>query len=399
MAAASAVVAVGPGSARAAASPHEPGVVQVPCNTAALTRDVNNAAETQTLTLAAGCVYDLTQGLQTNGGVTLTIEGNGATLQRSYAAGTPPFSILQVNTFGVILHQVNFRNGANAVSVGPGNSVDVDGCTFTGNTGTAGGAINGGGPESAVTVENSTFIGNTATFGGAIIDNNIFGIVVTGSKFYHNQAQYGGAIYNDSLTGESFTNVVLRDNQASADGGGIYSAFSQVTFDSSQISVNQAAGSGGGIYELATGEGPDAGVVLTGTDVTGNSATRGGGIYLSASVADIGESSSIASNSASASGGGIFNEGDPSGAFGQVTLNDSKVASNSARGQGGGVYNQGSLTAASTPFTSNIAAGGGGAIYEDDALGTATATVTGSPMRGNQPDNCEPPRSVTGCTG
>jgi predicted outer membrane repeat protein len=401
VAAASAVVAAGlwPAGAAAASRP-QAATLQVPCSTAALTSDISKAAETQTLSLAAGCVYVLTQGLQTSGGVLLTIEGNGATLERSYVTGTPAFSILQVNSFGVILHQVTFRNGANAIFVSPGNSVDVNGCTFTANTGSAGGAISGGGPESAVTVENSTFIGNTATYGGAIIDNNIFGIVVTNSKFYHNQAQYGGAIYNDSVTGESFTNVVLRDNQASGDGGGIYSAYSQVTFDGSQISANQATGSGGGIYQLSVGEGQDPeGVVLTGTDVAGNSATLGGGIYLSASVADI-EQGSVDGNRASSSGGGIFNEGDPDGYLGQVTLQGSKMASNNARGQGGGVYNQGSLTATGTPFTSNTAAGGG-AIYEHSAFGpaTATATVANSPMRGNQPDNCEPPKSVTGCTG
>lgn len=374
--------------------------VHVPCDPAILAGDLSTAAETQTLDLASGCVYSLTQGLATNGGLTLDIVGNGATLERSYARGTPFFPILQDNSFGLITDNLNFRNGTGAIVVGPGKSLEVDGGSFTANTTDYGGAIFASGPESAVTVNGATFTANNATYGGAIFDGDVFGIDVTDSEFYFNAAKYGGAIYNGSLTGESLTRVVLRSNQASADGGGIYSTYSQVTLDGGQLAANRAAGHGGGIYQQSVSDGPDpAGIGMTGTDLLGNSASQGGGIYATASIVTV-KGGKISGNRASASGGGIYSAGDPSGAFGTLTLTSTALTSNSARQQGGAIYNEGHLTAAGTPFTLNHAAAGG-AIYDHGRFGpgTATGTLTGSPMRDNSPDNCEPAKTVTGCTG
>jgi predicted outer membrane repeat protein len=389
-----------PGHAAAAAQPGDT-VVHVPCDPAALASDIAGAAQTETLDLAAGCVYQLTQGLVTNGGLTLNIEGNGATLERSYAAGTPSFTILQDNEYGLTTTSLNFRNGRGAIYVSPGKSLTVEGGTFSANSADSGGAIAGGGPESAVTVDGATFMGNKAArYGGAIADSNIFGIVVTNSWFYANQAAWGGAIYNGSLTGETFTGVVLRGNQASEDGGAIYSSYSQVSLTSSQLTSNIAGGRGGAIYTEGVSDGPDQmGTGLTGTTVRDNSAAQGGGIYASQSITDV-TRGSITGNHASGAGGGIFSEGDPSGEFGTVTLSQTTLSGNAARKQGGGVYNEGTLTAANTSFTGNSASGGG-AVYDHDLFGpgTATATLTSSPTRRNTPDNCEPAGTVHGCTG
>lgn len=274
------------------------------------------------------------------------------------------------------------------------------GGTFTANSTGYGGAIFASGPESAVTVDGATFTGNKAAYGGAIFDGDVFGIVVTDSKFYFNTAKYGGAIYNGSLTGESLARVVLRGNQASADGGGIYSTYSQVTLEGGQLAGNRATGRGGGIYQQSVSDGPDpAGIELTGTDLLGNSARQGGGIYASASVVTV-KGGKISGNRASASGGGIFNAGDPGGTFGTLALISSALTGNSARLQGGAIYNEGHLTAAGTPFTFNLAAAGG-AIYDHDSFGpgTATGTLTNSPMHHNSPGNCEPANTVMGCTG
>lgn len=50
-----------------------------------------------------------------------------------------------------------------------------------------------------------------------------------------------------------------------------------------------------------------------------------------------------------------------------------------------------------TQIIGNRAAGGGGGIYDDGTQ--ATVTLTGSLLAGNEPDNCEPLSSITGCTG
>jgi len=393
-----AMMAASSGPAKAGTQ-FERAVVHVPCDPAVLASDVNSAADYETLILAPGCVYRLTEGLRTSAGIVLKIRGNGATLERSYAPGTQPFTILQVNTYGLIINRLNFRHGANAISLGPEDSIEVDGGTFTANTAVAGGAISGGAGESDVTVKGATFVGNKATYGGAIADWNFYGIKVTDSKFYRNEAKYGGAIFNGSFTGESLTHLVLHGNTATADGGGIYSAHSPLDLANSQISDNRAGDLGGGIYQLSTGPGQDPmGITVTRTEVLGNSAKQGGGIYASDTIANLVRSK--ISNNKAANGAGIFIKGDPHGVFGVARLQSSRLIGNRARAHGGGIYNEGKLTAVSTPFARNIATRGGG-IY-DYALfgpGTATATLTHSRMRFNLPDNCEPPNSITGCTG
>jgi hypothetical protein len=80
-----------------------------------------------------------------------------------------------------------------------------------------------------------------------------------------------------------------------------------------------------------------------------------------------------------------------------LSFADSTISGNRAGARGGGVDNQGPLDASGTRITGNRAAGGGGGIYDDGP--EATATLTGSSPAGNKPDNCEPPGSITGCTG
>lgn len=53
-----------------------------------------------------------------------------------------------------------------------------------------------------------------------------------------------------------------------------------------------------------------------------------------------------------------------------LTINGSKITGNSASGGGGGIINMG-----------------------------GTVTLKGTKVTGNVPDNCEPPGTITGCTG
>ena|ERR1700722_6507485 len=65
-----------------------PAVTQVPCDSAALASAISNASSGDVLSLARSCLYLLTAGLPIIY-QDLTIDGNGATLERSYAHGTP----------------------------------------------------------------------------------------------------------------------------------------------------------------------------------------------------------------------------------------------------------------------------------------------------------------------
>lgn len=120
-------------------------------------------------------------------GADVVFNGNGATLQRSDADGTPTFRLLAVGAFAeVAFNNVKFTKGAGTAT----QSVSVPG-----------GAIFGS-QSAAVTVGNCVFTGNTATTGGAI-ENDRGTFVVSGCVFDGNSALspdirdgHGGAITN-----------------------------------------------------------------------------------------------------------------------------------------------------------------------------------------------------------
>ena len=416
-AAAAVMVAAGPGIAQAARVS-----TRVPCDPAALASDISSAASGATLGLPAGCVYVLTTALPTVS-QNLTINGNGATVKRSTAAGTPAFVILTVSGGTLSLHKLSFTNGDGAISVTQsgnlsvnggtfsrnrapeGGAIDIDGgisnvtitsATFTGNKAkTAGGAIYNG-ENAGTTVTKCSFIGNHAASGGALFDFAVYGAKITSSSFTGNTAVDGGAILNDPIGGEVLTQDTISGNSASQDGGGIYSNLTTVAVQNSVITGNQAGGDGGGIYQhsLEWGKvGPD----LTGTRVTKNSAANGGGIYSDTSITDL-TGSTVSGNTATVDGGGIDNAGS-SRLFDNLNLATSKITDNQAGADGGGIYNVGDLAATSVIITYNTAAGGGG-IYDGPDTETAdTVTLTTSQVQHNKIDNCEPLGSITGCTG
>ena len=411
------VAAVGLWPAQAAqASPAA--TVHVPCSAAALASDIASAASGETLTLAAGCAYNLTAALPVVG-QNLTIAGNQATLKRSTATATPAFTILSVDAGTLTVSNLNFSNGNGALSETQNGSLTVHGGTFTGNSAAAGGAIyayggmgnlsvtgalftknqatgNGGAIYSnlaagSTTVTNDTFVNNTAgTIGGGLY--NFFDTDVSDSIFSGNQATDGGAIFNNALGGDILTKVTMQGNTASQNGGGIATYNTDLSIANSHITGNHAGDEGGGVYQEGALGYP--GLELTSTTVQQNTAGNGAGIYSVAEDAQL-TNSPVGDNHATADGGGIYNDGGGV-AFGSVALGSSAVSNNSARANGGGIYNEGTgnVTATSSKIVHNAAAAGGG-IYDDSG---STTTLTSSPVQYNTPDNCEPPGSITGCT-
>jgi predicted outer membrane repeat protein len=415
-----AVMAAGTGGALTAltvqAAQAQPPVA-VPCSTSALASAVTGAnVSGATLSLAAGCVYNLTAALpQVN--QEFNINGNGATLQRSYAAGTAAFTILTVTGSGILtVNDLNFRHGAGAIAVIDEGQLTVNGGTFTANTAANGGAIYsntqlyapqinnatfvrnnaaecGGAIYSSsfndsVYVSGSVFIGNKAADGGAIWEYG-FGGEIGGSTFQGNSAGTGGALWLDEGYGEGLYGLTVRYNSALGDGGGIYAADDGEGMDieGSTISGNHAGGQGGGFYD---GDFNPAQVISS--DIEGNSAADGAGIYNDLYTVFQLTGSTVSGNHASEDGGGIWNAAD-----GPDSLTGSTISGNYAGGHGGGIYNQDGtdLTVASTSINDNRAHGGGGGIFDDGPDGSTA--LTSSKVTGNKPDNCEPPGSITGC--
>ncbi len=301
---------------------------------------------------------------------------------------------------------------------------------------------------------------NNALGGGGII--NILGTVtLNGSQVNKNTAQgfVGGGIANGDYINFSATSSFLTLNGSqvngntapNAGGGGIQDLLGTVTVNSSQVNGNTSLNGGG----IASGNG-NGGIppltshlVLSKSQVNGNTATapapqpgsQGGPPIAAGGIANGGDavlsSTQVDNNTAShtsgagivnhgtmtlnksevngntaagtglfASGGGIISAQGPPGSVGTVlTLNNSKVNNNTAGGDGGGIANGvplpgpmpligGQLTLNHSQVTGNTASHGGG-IFNNGG----TVTLSATSVTGNNPDNCEPPGTIPGCTG
>jgi hypothetical protein len=310
-------------------------VVDVPCSATALSAAMNGAGSGDTLSLAAGCVYNQPDLPSVN--INLAIAGNGATLKNSGFA--VDFGTLTVSN-------LNFRKSR--IELDETGSATVNDSTFTGNTVTGdGGAIYDNDSAGNLAVNDCSFTGNSATGdGGAIYDNSAGGALgVNGGTFTGNKATRGGAIFNSANGPEKLTDVVIRRNSAIA-GGGIYN-IATADLASNTISGNHATGQGGGIYNAhASANGV---IKATSAIIRRNSAAEGGGIYNAGDIVDL-TSSKISANDAT-DGGGIYSDH----AADIVSLTNSKVSANDASQHGGGIYNKAELGAANSPITRNTA--------------------------------------------
>jgi predicted outer membrane repeat protein len=418
-AAAGILMATGAGAAPALAGTT---ATPVPCSAAALSDALARAASGATLSLAAKCTYVLTHALPTVA-ESLSITGNGATLERSRALGTPAFTILTVKAGTASISDLSFLNGERAITVTGTGQLAVTGGTFAGNHATYGGAIFSNNPGYAPTLTEVTFTGNTATnAGGAIYDYNAgasatidqctftgnsagstagaffeygigFGQIIN-SVFRANTAKNGGAMALSEDEELLLSGVVIEGNKATDDGGGIYSVPGSAGFyaEISTISRNKAGRQGGGIYSGAMP------AELVDSKVTDNTAAEGGGIYDGHDALLRINGGTISGNYATVRGGGLYGVGGPLPESSAVIAESTTISGNVAGSTGGGLYNQGSAYASFTGsrIAGNTAPGGGGGIYNST---NGTVALDNTSVTGNDPDNCKPPGSVTGCTG
>lgn len=228
--------------------------------------DAVNAAGGGVIRLAPGSVHSLNRVAAVNGleggsglpSVTteVTIEGNGALVERSPAPGTPPFRIVYVAPQGrLTLRDLTVRHGL------------TEGYTDGGglwNTGT-------------LVLERVTVTGNVAGDDGGGIRND--GVLrMTGSFIVANRADgeggTGGGLYNLPVMGAgevTLRDTVLRDNQAGDRGGAIWNS-GTVRLEGSTLAGNTARVGGGAIRNVGS-------MSLTRCRIVGNSSQgRAGGI-------------------------------------------------------------------------------------------------------------------------
>lgn len=368
------------GWGRAEVAVAQPGAALVPCDPAALAADIAGAAAGGTVTLAAFCTYVLAVPLPTIS-QDLSIEGNGATLERSLAPGTASFSILTVNAGEVTVSGLTFRNGGSGSGGAQGDTsggaihnvggdVMLRGDAFIGNGAQFGGAIENDFQEN-LSIIGGAFIGNGAAYGGAI--DNEGTLKVIGGFFRQNSAsEWGGAVLTDYAG--TLTGCVFIRNTAQVGGGVFGSVTSTVT--KSDFRYNQAY-NGGAIFN-------DQFMTLADTQITKNTATfGGGGLYDDIFGSTMLTRTTFRRDRAGYGGGAIFNEDG-------VTLTYSELSGNSAGQYGGGIYTDWVLVVTNSGIVGNTAATGGGGVYNGDDFGPpGTVTLTRALLLGNRPDNCE----------
>ena len=223
--------------------------------------------------------------------------------------------------------------------------------------------INGPGAE-LLTIR--AFAGTTALGDGARIFNiqipiltrnvAINGLTLTGGDV--GSTYGGGAIL--SFANLTITGSTISGNSASDSGGGITNRGGSLSIVGSTISGNSSNNLGGGVYSNL------GSFNISQSTVSGNTAnlSSGGGIFIRSSTSTI-DSSTISVNSAGGAGGiGIEHTGPST----NTTLTNSTISGNSASGSGGGVaalsgtvnVRHSTITANRADSDSNATGSGGG---------------------------------------
>jgi len=296
----------------------------------------------------------------------LTIVGNGDTIERSTASGTPAFRLFDVaNGASLTLENLTLQNG---LEDGSGNAAEggavynqgtlvLSGVTVQDNIaqGSAGTVQIGSGKSAAP--------GNDAQGGGIWSNGSL--TAENGTLIQNNQAIGGNGFFGEA--GPNNSNRVASSNGGNGWGGGLYVSGGTVTLTGSTVNNNTAQGGASGELNIESaangGNGYGGGVCVAGGTVTlssdtvdGNQAVGGadntfffssggngygGGVYvaggtetLSSDIVDsnqavggaIGVTGAVNRSSGSGYGGGLYVAG------GTVTLCSDTVQSNAAKG-------------------------------------------------------------------
>jgi CSLREA domain-containing protein len=184
-------------------------------------------------------------------------------------------------------------------------------------------AINGPGAGSlAVSGDDSSRVISVDPPPGGTPGLTISGLTLTNG----NTTSNGGAVFADKYADVTLDRAVV--SSSSADGGGGVGSLGNMTITHSTISGNSAAAGGGGIAAADSISGESA-LRLVDSTVSGNDADTGGGVALTTKYEQVQfNNSTIASNTAVTSGGGLYLFRDPGSSAQTVRLNSTIVADN-----------------------------------------------------------------------
>lgn len=220
--------------------------------------------------------------IESDGGRKLRLHGNGASLERSSAPGTPSFRIFHLDVGAdVTLSHLTIANG-----------MLVDPCCGSYSSGAA--IVNAG---AALVVDHCNFIRNSVSggyYGGAIsnlgLNSLVATLVVVNCNFIQNGAGSGGAIYNEAYSGTANSTITMSafgENHADNDGGAIagISQFASVerltvvncTFSQNTAGTFPSGGRGGAVSNFNYESNSD--VTITNSTFSRNTAVAGDSIH------------------------------------------------------------------------------------------------------------------------
>ncbi len=325
-------------------------------------------------------------------GADLTINGNGATIQRNMA-GDLRLLVISGSDTEVVINNVVFKNakatlnGACIAAMWQKVKLTINDCAFENNVLTPTGANteDGGGAilihEGFLTVTNSTFRGNSAPNGGAI-KCLLSNMALTNCTFENNATtgtgNNGGAgiivdgAFNDFLNQNTYNpprtisvqSCKFLNNTDIKQGGGLFLytyGITTATIDKCYFKGNTSP-MGGGLWAMGETGGT---CNITNTTFDANiSSGAGGGI---ATIANTGQTfnltitnSTLAFNQANGvgagGGGGLFN------ANATVTISSSTIAKNATNSFGGGIAGANSISIKNSIIAENTATNNNGAF-------------------------------------
>lgn len=279
----------------------------------------------------------------------LTIQGNGFSISRSTAPGTPDFRIFSVHpSANLVINDLTIANGR---------------C----------GDCNGGGIHNSgrLTLTHVNLNNNYAALSGGGI-RNAGGLTLTNVAFNNNSADDSGGGMAHNTSNLFLLDVIFNGNSAYR-GGGLYSLESNPTLTNVTFNDNVAT-LGAGMYNGSSSPG------LTNVFFSDNAATAGGGMHNFQSSPTL-TNVTFSSNSALDLGGGMYNfQGIP-------TLTNVTFSGNSAR-IGGGMYNSNSnLTMINATFSDNTATDSGGGIRNSNSSPTLKNVIIANSLNGGDCTN------------
>lgn len=291
--------------------------------------------------------------------------------------------------------------GGSGVYVSSNGTFNMYGGKINGNTSTyEGGGVNNDGNFTMYggSITGNTVIGGDGNpsiggYGGGVYNNGTF-TLYDGTISNNNSHCYGGGVYNATEKNFTMSGGIIRFNQTGSTsstnkGGGGIANFGTFTMNNGEISSNQSIVDGGGVYNKGTFHMEDGEIVtntVNGDTYFGDSFgggvsnfgpfTMNGGEIRSNKA--IGGTSTNASATNYAAGGGVYNKA--TFVMGGTSSIISNTASSSKAAQGGGMYNQGYLTMKGGKINSNSVTGNttsaGGGVYDQNGW----SYISGAPV-------------------